>query len=732
MKKNYKPIIFSLLLIVFVFIIGYTIAYYTSSDKFNNLFKTGTYKMVVQETFESPEKWKPGDTTSKNIYAFNKGTTSAAVRMKLTPSWTDKNGNPLELTDIDDNEVALINFATGWESDWIYSDGYYYYNTALNPNESTPFLIKSVTFNPDAKIDSEKTCTENPTTHKTKCVTRASYGGGKYKLIVDIETVQFDKYQEIWNTDVEIEGSVTETQILLYNIMQKNAVMDNVASKYVSSSSGINFSERSSNTNGKGIYTISSTANDSYPIMYYRGNVNNNNLTIANQCWKIVRTTDTGGAKIIYSGNAIQYRKSLAFEDYNVTNNRNSNLSFDPSTTLWKYIWTNSEYVDFSFKVPEDDDYILTIQFATFGHPGASSTGGSIYIYKNGEQVYVNGGGGGSLITTDYAFGHLTSDDEITIKVYGLSNEINPLKVYAQMHHGETETSQLCGETMGYLYHIAYYTSSVMSELSPERVSYMFDENYYVLESGNASSHNSHYFGSDVTYENNVYKLVDPVLGYNSTHLYSCHSTDSNGTCTDVYYYANNDYYVKFSNGDNIDNFYHNEVETALKNRIDFVYSSYLTDYTNYFEDTPWCNDRSGNKSLSSTFSAYNRVLNGTPSLSCSKNDSFTVSNNNGNKALTYPTGALTVDELMYAGLTQNDTNSSNYLVSGGSYWTMTPRSYDKDNGGEIYIVTANGKIDSVSSVIQNYYTRGAVSLKHDTMIVGGNGTPRNPYRLAQ
>ena len=88
----------------------------------------------------------------------------------------------------------------------------------------------------------------------------------------------------------------------LFNVMKKQAVLDNKKSTYVSSSSGIDFSKISSDTNGKGVYIRSGTENDTYPIYYYRGAVDNNNVLFANFCWKIVRTTETGGIKLIYNG----------------------------------------------------------------------------------------------------------------------------------------------------------------------------------------------------------------------------------------------------------------------------------------------------------------------------------------------------------------------------------------------------------------------------------------------
>ena len=74
--------------------------------------------------------------------------------------------------------------------------------------------------------------------------------------------------------------------------LKKNATLD----------TNIDFSNISSDTNGKGIYIRSGTENDKNPIYYYRGAVDNNNVLFANFCWKIVRTTETGGIKLIYNG----------------------------------------------------------------------------------------------------------------------------------------------------------------------------------------------------------------------------------------------------------------------------------------------------------------------------------------------------------------------------------------------------------------------------------------------
>ena len=51
-----------------------------------------------------------------------------------------------------------------------------------------------------------------------------------------------------------------------------------------------------------GVYVRSGTENHVNPIYYYRGAVTNNNVLFANKCWLVVRTTETGGTKLIYNG----------------------------------------------------------------------------------------------------------------------------------------------------------------------------------------------------------------------------------------------------------------------------------------------------------------------------------------------------------------------------------------------------------------------------------------------
>ncbi|MBQ8891756.1 MAG: hypothetical protein IJ068_02705, partial [Bacilli bacterium] len=80
-----------------------------------------------------------------------------------------------------------------------------------------------------------------------------------------------------------------------------NEIFDKASGKGVSDTV-VTFSNRSGSDGLTNLYYMNSTASDKYPIYYFRGNYQNNNVVFAGYCWKMVRTTDTGGIKMIYNG----------------------------------------------------------------------------------------------------------------------------------------------------------------------------------------------------------------------------------------------------------------------------------------------------------------------------------------------------------------------------------------------------------------------------------------------
>ena len=62
----------------------------------------------------------------------------------------------------------------------------------------------------------------------------------------------------------------------------------------------IDFSKTSEASSTNGIYMTTDTEGN-VPVYYYRGNVDNR-VIFANFCWRIIRTTETGGVNLIYDG----------------------------------------------------------------------------------------------------------------------------------------------------------------------------------------------------------------------------------------------------------------------------------------------------------------------------------------------------------------------------------------------------------------------------------------------
>ena len=219
-------------------------------------------------------------------------------------------------------------------------------------------------------------------------------------------------------------------------------------------------------------------------------------------------------------------------------------------------------------------------------------------------------------------------------------------------------------------------------------------------------------------------------------------------------------FYMPLTNGkkgnDVMKELFSNEENSQLKGYIDNWYAANLTDSTDKFEDTQWCNDRkvtSGPYAMvddhnhknneTNTFAAADRIANGTPSLECERaDDRFTVSSDNGNGKLTYPVAIITADEAMLAGHNTSNTWRASYLAGANSYqdmWTMTPLNTEKRGYGAIsegaLVLRFAGSNDQVTNMSASGTNNGnairpMVSFKYDTYVTAGDGTAANPYTL--
>lgn len=220
--KNKKTII-AVALVCIIGIITGTFAYFSTTDVFHNLFDTEIYKNEITEVFESPQNWRPGDTTPKTVSVTNTGNVDMAVRISLYDEWRGPNNEFSwnEYRDPDtriDKPIAEINFSSDNMDSWYYVEGYgndpdvYYYKYKLAKSETTSPLIESVTFSPDFVIENDsnnsgtkETCTYDESEHKKTCVvTPSEFSDWTYKLTIKIETTDFDLYKDAWNTTMTL------------------------------------------------------------------------------------------------------------------------------------------------------------------------------------------------------------------------------------------------------------------------------------------------------------------------------------------------------------------------------------------------------------------------------------------------------------------------------------------------------------------------------------------------
>ena len=117
----------------------------------------------------------------------------------------------------------------------------------------------------------------------------------------------------------------------------------------------------------------------------------------------------------------------------------------------------------------------------------------------------------------------------------------------------------------------------------------------------------------------------------------------------------------------------------------------------------------------------------GVPTFECeNESDLYTISGSeDGNGALTYPIGLISMDEVWYAGGYFSN-NTSYYLYTGQHYWTMSPFDY----GGRfasVFGVLANGNLGRHNGVSDTYGVRPVINLKADVQLTG-SGTTDDPY----
>ena len=445
------------------------------------------------------------------------------------------------------------------------------------------------------------------------------------------------------------------------------------------------------------LYTGEGADTYANPVYYYKGNVQNNNVLFGGFCWKIVRTTETGGVKIVYNG--VQKNGSC----------NNTGTDSQIGTSAFNSSYNSPAYVGYMHNTvyPSSSKAIISSE------------------YFSGTKAY---GVSASYNMTHFTY-TLTNAKTIDVSSSNISTLVGKYTC------NSSSTTGTCSN----LWYIVGYSGN-----------YIY---YYSLSGGDLDGTNkgqNYVFGSSFTYANGTYTLSD-TTSINSdnwasqksnvnTHHYTCLSSGT--TCSSIYYvyyiYNGTPFYITLTGGKSVNDalnemLYANDVnkeDSTIKKYIDSWYESNIKGkYEDKLEDTVFCNDRSMSNEFSngwnpnggstSTYLYFNNIGTSNQSLVCAnETDRFSVSN--AKARLEHPIGLLSVPELRLAGY-----GSSHYFNNGQYVWLVSP--------GTIGDIIANvrmaysGRMDS-GGVYSSRGVRPSVSLKPNTEFTNGDGSFTNPF----
>ena len=288
-----------------------------------------------------------------------------------------------------------------------------------------------------------------------------------------------------------------------------------------------------------------------------------------------------------------------------------------------------------------------------------------------------------------------------------------------------------------------------------ERESDKSDKGLYQMEDDDGISY--YYRGSVnnnyVKYAGAYWRIIR-INGDGSVRLLYA-GTKANATGTEVFNKSgvafntkkSNPAYNGFMYGNTLNESYEktvaNEQDSNIKTVLDDWYKTNISGTKNesVVVDAGFCNDRSyysGNgyseTGTNTTYNAYKRYYQTkVPTLKCAQtNDLFTLSTSEkGNKALTYPVGLITVDELMLSGFADGYINKSAYTYNTYSYWTLSPSYFTVlAQAAYGFLLSSAGYAHSGYHVTNGLGVRAVINLSADTQISGGIGTANSPFEV--
>ena len=326
------------------------------------------------------------------------------------------------------------------------------------------------------------------------------------------------------------------------------------------------------------LYTGEGADTYANPVYYYKGNVENNNVLFGGFCWKIVRTTETGGVKMVYNGTYKDYTEDLTLlnesEYINLNNDATYPYTFDSTNKTWTSTNTGANSSTITFAAPSKGYYVLNYDLSMYSWWG--------YIYVEIFKDDISQGKFTGTTTGQIIFSDLDTTNTIKVVftrkysytagsrnniIFSLSKGNNIYKTC-----DNTGTDSQIGKSAfnsGSTHNIGYMYNTLYSFLSK-----------YIVSSTSLSGTTT--YGDGVTYANGKYALTNAsTLDVSSSNIsslvgkYICNGSSTSETC---HAGAGTRYIVGYS-GTTIYNYYLSEGAidgTTLANK-DYVFGSSFT-----------------------------------------------------------------------------------------------------------------------------------------------------------
>ncbi len=448
---------------------------------------------------------------------------------------------------------------------------------------------------------------------------------------------------------------------------------------------------------------VNNTIDNAKNVYFFKCS-NKRNIIFNNMCWQVIRTTETGGIKMIYNGEPVNGKCESSRGDHTGIVGENGSSQILDGSYLYgdsfTYDMTNSTFTltDTTTATWSDSTYEnLLGKFTCKNTTGTCTTLYNVNGYSNSTTAY----------TSSYTIGNTN---------------------YAQIGTSPFNANSYSASMIGYMFNKSYNYKSK----SPGTTEYKY---------GNTFTYNSN--THTYTLSGTTQNISNWSSGYNqlnNTH-YTCWNTT--GNCTTIYYIyftsASYCFYLELSNGKSINDAINemvtnddiNKYDSSIKGITDAWYRQNVLNKTNMIEDTVYCNARNitsvgafnkdgGSTDPGSTHYLQLKNYNLSNSLVCPNNtDQFAISNNKAR--LTFPVALLQDEERVNI-----DTNS--LMATGTCWWSLSPTYFNANNAGVRNISADGSNLGDVDYVNNTQGTRPSISLKNGITISSGDGSETSPW----